>query len=122
MSTINRLLSRKDKYRFGTSKEKVMSSPTPNPSSTSTPSHASSVRSRHSSGSSFSSVSLAFSDLKAKRSPRLQATDGTVECSSTDRGTFLLQPKSNGGPLNGLFVAEGEKVKIEKDEEKKVCL
>lgn len=97
-----------------------MSSPTSRPSTASSPIHASSLRSRQSSGSSFSSVSLAFSDLRAKRSPRLQATDGTVECSSTDRGTFLLQPKSNGGPLNGLFVADGERKSIQKDEEKKV--
>lgn len=120
ISTMNRLLSRKDKHRHGTSQENVMSSPTSKPSSASTSIHASSTRSRQSSGSSFSSVSLAFPDLRAKRSPRLQATDGTVECSSTDRGTFLLQPKSNGGPFNGLFVTDGEKKSIQKDEEKKV--
>ena len=120
MSTMNRFLSRKDKHRHGNSKENVMSSPTFKPSSPSTSTHASSTRSRQSSGSSFSSLSLAFSDLRAKRSPHLQTTEGTVECSSTDRGTFLLQPKSNGGPLNGLFVADGEKRSIEKDEEKKV--
>ena len=102
-----------------------MSSPastpsTPSPASTRVSSSSSSKR--HSSTSSIPSVSLAFSSVAPKRSPRLQASRGVVECSSTDRGALLLQPKSNGGPLNGLFVADEERRVHEKDDDKKVGL
>ena len=116
MSTINKLLSRKDKHSHGTHKDKVMSSPASTPSPAPTPS---STRSRNSSYSSFSSLSLAFSTLVTKRSPRLQTHDGQVECCTADSGGFLLQPKRYSGLLNGFF--EGEEVKTpEKEEEKKV--
>lgn len=116
MSTINRFLSRKDKLSRGALKDKVMSSPAPTPSPIPTPI---STRSRNSSYSSFSSLSLAFSALVTKRSPRLQAHEGLVECGTADFGGFLLQPKRHSGVLDGFF--EGEKVKTpEKEEEKKV--
>lgn len=116
MSTINRFLSRKDKHSHGTHKDKVMSSPAFTPSPTPTPS---STRSRNSSYSSISSLSLAFSALVTKRSPRLQAHEGLVECCTADSRGFLLQPKRYSGLLNGFF--EGEEFKsLEKEEEKKV--
>lgn len=118
MSTINRFLSRKDKHSLGTHKDKVMSSPAFTPSPTQTPS---STRSRTSSYSSLSPLSLAFSPLVTKRSPRLQAHDGLVECCTADSGGLLLQPKRHSGIINGFF--EGETFKTpEKEEEKKVCL
>ncbi len=116
MSTINKFLSRKDKHSHGTHKDKVMSSPARTPSPIQTPS---STRSRKSSYSSSSSLSLAFSTLITKRSPRLQAHDGMVECCTADNAGFLLQPKRHSGTLNGFF--EGLELKTpEKDEEKKV--
>lgn len=116
MSTINRFLSRKDKLSQGTHKDKVMSSPAFTPSPTPTPS---STTSRNSSYSSFSSLSLAFSTLVTKRSPRLQAHGGLVECCTADSRGFLLQPKRYSGLLNGFF--EDEEVKAPgKEEEKKV--
>ncbi|CAD6582928.1 MAG: hypothetical protein ASARMPRED_001103 [Alectoria sarmentosa] len=93
-----------------------MSSPASTPSPTPTPS---STRSRNSSYSSFSSLSLAFSTLVTKRSPRLQAHDGPIECCTADSGGFILQPKRDSGLLNGFF--EGEEVKApEKEDEKKI--
>lgn len=116
MSTINRFLSRKDKHSHGAHKDKVMSSPASAHSPTPTPL---STKSRHSSYSSFSSLSLAFSTLVTKRSPRLEAHGGLVECCTADSGDFLLQPKRYSGLLDGFF--EGEEVKTpEKEEEKKV--
>ena len=116
-SSINRFLSRKDKFIHGTHKDKVMSSPVFTPSPVQTPSSA---RSRISSYSSLSSLSSAFSTLVTKRSPRLQAYDGVIECSTADSPAFVLQPKRYSGTLNGFF--EGEELKTpEKDEEKKVC-
>lgn len=116
MSTINRFLSRKDKQSHGTHKDKVMSSPASMPSPIQTPS---STRSRTSSYSSFSSLSLAFSTLTTKRSPRLQAYDGFVECCTADSNGFLLQPKRSSVTLNGFFGGEEFRTP-EKEEEKKV--
>ena len=113
MSTINRFLSRKDKHSHGTHKDKVMSS-TPSPVPT-----PSSARSRNSSYPSLSSLSLAFSTLVTKRSPRLKTLDGLVECCTADSDGFLLQPKRYSGLLNGFF--EGEEIRTpEKEAEKKV--
>ena len=116
MSTINKFLSRKDKHSHGIHKDKVMSSPASAPSPTPTPS---STRSRDSSYSSCSSLSLAFSTLVTKRSPRLHAQEGLIECCTADSDGFLLQPKRYSGLLNGFF--EGEEVKTPaREEEKKV--
>lgn len=119
MSTINRFLSRKDKHAYGSHKDKVNTSLESPPSRGSTIA-SSSMRSRRSTSSSLSSVSLAFSDLKPKRSPRLQATIGTVECSCANLGTLILQPRTDRGALNGLFVTEQEHKRHEKDEDRKV--
>lgn len=116
MSTINRLLSRRDKHTHGSRKEKVMPSPESPPTRGSTPASAS-LRSRHNSSS---SLSLAFPGLQSKQSPRLQATIEIVECSCADLGTLILQPKPNGGVLKGLFVADEERKSDEKDEDRKV--
>lgn len=118
MSAINRLLSRTDKHTHGSHREKVMSPPVSPPRGSTTASL--SLRSSHSTSSSVSSVSLAFPGLQPKRSPRLQATLGTVECSCADARTLLLQPKSDSAVLNGLFVAEQEHKKHERDEDRKV--
>ena len=116
MSTINRFLNRKDKSSHGTHKDKVMSSPasTPSPAQTSL-----TTRSRTSSYSSFSSLSLAFSILITKRSPRLQAHEGLVECCTANSSGFLLQPKRHSGTVNAFF--DGESFRTpEREEEKKV--
>ena len=116
MSNLNKFLSRKDKYSYGTHRNKVMSSPVSTPSPIQTPS---STRSRTSSYSSFSSLSLAFSTPVTKRSPRLQAHDGQIECCTADSNGFILQPKRYSGTLNGFF--EGGEFKTpQKEEEKKV--
>ena len=123
MSTINRFLSSrkdkdkdKDKFSQGTHKDKVMSSPDPTPSPLQTPA---STRSRNSSYSSLSSLSLAFSTFIAKRSPSLQAHEGSVECCTADSDRFLLQPKRYSGTLDAFFQAEEIKTP-QKEEEKKV--
>ena len=59
----------------------------------------------HSSSSSLSSLSLAFPNLKAKTSPRLQAVGGTVHSSTANASDCcLLQPRQTEGYLNGLFI------------------
>ena len=117
MSTINRFLSRRDRHTHGSHKEKVMSPPESPSSSDSV--EVSSLRPRRSTSSSLSSVSLAFPGLPRKRSPRRQANIGIVECSCTDLRTLLLQPKSDGGILNGMFVADQERKDHVKDEDRK---
>ena len=120
MSTINKFLSsRKDKHSHGTHKDKVMSSPSPAPSPIQTPASGASIRSKASSYSSLSSLSLAFSTSVTKRSPSLQAHDGLVECYTADSDRFLLQPKRYSGTLDAFF--QGEEIKTpQKEDEKKV--
>ena len=67
-------------------------------------------------------VSMAFTPLKTKRSPSLTIAGGEVECTSADAIDFLLQPKENDGPLNGVFVEDGKPKKMGKEEETKVCI
>ncbi|KAL8805474.1 MAG: hypothetical protein Q9182_001929 [Xanthomendoza sp. 2 TL-2023] len=103
MSTFHKLMSRKDRSSNGVVK-KVMSSPV-QPSSESTSSASSrsfpAGRSRTRS-SSFSSLSNAFLPTSSKRSPRLQATRGTVESSTANScDDWLLQPKQSSGFLHG---------------------
>ena len=116
MSTINRLLSRRDKHH-ASHKEKVMLSPATHPTSSSL-----FTRSGTTSSVSVSTVSLAFCTLLPKRSPRLQAALEPIECSSANPTSLLLQPKQHGGPLEGLFVPEEKERtdKPEKGDERKV--
>ncbi|KAL8926757.1 MAG: hypothetical protein Q9208_002831 [Pyrenodesmia sp. 3 TL-2023] len=129
MSTFQRLMSRKDKH--GTLK-KVMSTPAQSslssrPESTSSASSSgdawsSAASRRHTRSSSLSSLSNAFPITISKRSPRLQATNGTIESSTANsRDDWLLQPKQTSGFLHGSFPDE-EPQTLEKDDEKKVKL
>ncbi|KAI4131975.1 MAG: hypothetical protein LQ338_000959 [Usnochroma carphineum] len=129
MSTFHRLVSRKDKAANGTIK-KVMSTPTPSspsesvPSASSYPSTSSSLAAskRHTRSSSLSSLSNAFPSVASKRSPRLQASQGTIESSTANSGDdWLLQPKQTSGFLHGSFPDE-EPPPSNKDDEKKVKL
>lgn len=90
--------------------------------STPTTTLASFSTSRHGSFSSLSSLSLVFSGIRPKQSPRLQATIESVECSSANSTSLLLQPKQNDGPLNGLLVSKEEEFNAKSDieEETKV--
>ena len=131
MSGLNRLLSRRDKSAQRDDRlKKVMSLPPPNPSSasdsssslgsTGTFTRSSSLCGRKSS-SSLSSLSLAFTTQIPKRSPRLQAAEGTIHSSTANAYEhLLLQPKQTAGLLHGLFPEEENKSPI-KDDEKKVC-
>lgn len=130
MSGLNRLLSRRDKNAQRDDRlKKVMSLPTSNPSSTSDSSslvstgtftRSSSLCGRKSS-SSLSFLSLAFTTYVPKRSPSLQAAEGTIHSSTANAYEhLLLQPKQTAGLLHGLFPEEENKSPI-KDDEKKVC-
>jgi len=137
MSSINHLLSRRDKHSHGNNKKEVhfslsnapsiirvnkailplsiwciMAAPLPPQNSANSSAGTSSIP--------FTTISLAFSRSRAKRSPRLQTTNETVECSSANAETFVLQPKQRDAPLNGLFI-DDENIKAGRDEEKKVC-
>lgn len=132
MSGIHRFLSRRDKrHHKDPHHEKVMSpSMPPPPLPTAHSSSTSSLRTfsgtlflplqRHSSSSSVSSLSLAFPPPRPKASPRLQATEATVQSSTANTSDcYLLQPRQTAGHLHGLFTNHEEQVR-EKDEEKKV--
>lgn len=131
MSGLNRLLSRRDKHAHGVDRhKKVMSLPIPTPSSASDTSSlvstgtfagsSSSLRGQNSS-SSLSSLSLAFTTQIPKRSPSLQAAEGTIHSSTANTYEhLLLQPKQTAGLLHGLFPEEESKPPV-KDDEKKVC-
>lgn len=132
MSGLNRLLSRRDKHAHGVDRhKKVMSLPIPIPSSASDTSSSlvstgtfagspSSLRGQKSS-SSLSSLSLAFTTQTPKRSPSLQAAEGTIHSSTANAYEhLLLQPKQTAGLLHGLFPEEESKPPV-KDDEKKVC-
>ncbi|KAL9046410.1 MAG: hypothetical protein Q9206_007088 [Seirophora lacunosa] len=70
--------------------------------------------------SSISSLSNAFPASTAKRSPRLQASWGTIESSTANSGDdWLLQPKQTSGFLHG-SLPDDESQPVEKDDEKKV--
>ena len=116
MSTINRLLSRKDKHH-GNHKEKVPASPARVPSTSTSASI--STKSPHApfSSSSLYAISLAFATLLPKRSPRLQATIEPIQCSSANHATLLLQPKQHGGPLHGHSVPEENQPNEEPEKE-----
>lgn len=132
MSGINRLLSRRDKSaRADDRHKKVMSLPTPKSSSASgTSSSSSSLVSTGTftrsslcgrKSSSLSSLSLAFTAQTPKRSPTLQAADGTIHSSTANAFEhLLLQPKQTAGLLHGLFPEEESRSPV-KDDEKKVC-
>lgn len=111
---------------------KVMSPPMPSDLPTPVSSSASSFRTssrvftpfpniyQHTSSSSLSSLSLAFPNLKAKTSPRLQAAGGTVYSSTANaRGSYLLQPRREGR-ISGLFFASEEKKAPEKKDDEAV--
>ncbi|KAL8956201.1 MAG: hypothetical protein Q9193_006208, partial [Seirophora villosa] len=69
--------------------------------------------------SSISSLSNAFPASTAKRSPRLQASWGTIESSTANSGDdWLLQPKQTSGFLHG-SLPDDESQPVEKDDEKK---
>ncbi len=132
MSSINRFLSRRDKNSHGSDQKKVMSPPPPPPLPASDCSSTSSFSTstgtfaplssfyRHTSSSSLSSLSLAFPTQAPKKSPLLQATEGTVHASTANSyEDLLLQPKQTAGLLHGLFPDEDKKAP-EKDEDKKV--
>ncbi|KAL8707148.1 MAG: hypothetical protein Q9225_007814 [Loekoesia sp. 1 TL-2023] len=132
MSTFHRLVSRKEKASNGFMK-KVTS--TPAQSSPSSPSESTSsassypntswslIASRtHTRSSSLSSLSNAFTTSSPKRSPRLQATQGTIEASTANSShDWLLQPKQTSGFLHGSFPDEEVKP-LEKDDDKKIKL
>lgn len=131
MSGLNRLLSRRDKNAQGDDRhKKVMSLPTPKPSSASDTSSSfvstgtftrSSSLSRRKSSSSLSSLCLAFTAQTPKRSPSLQAVEGTIHSSTANAYEhLLLQPKQTAGLLHGLFPEEERKSPV-KDDEKKAC-
>lgn len=130
MSGLNRLLSRRDKNAQRDDRhKKVMSLPTPELSSASDTSSSlvsSGTLTRSSSfcglksSSSLSSLSLAFVTQTPKRSPSLQAADGTIHSSTANAHEhLLLQPKQTAGLLHGLFPEEESKPPV-KDDEKKV--
>lgn len=129
MSSINRLLSRRDKYTH----QKVMSSPVPTPphvsdsssisSSTTSTSTSPPVQFALSHGqkfsSSLSSLSLAFTTQTPKRSPSLQAIEGTIHASTANAFEhLLLQPKQTAGHLHGLFPDEETEAPVKDDETK----
>ncbi|KAL8829480.1 MAG: hypothetical protein Q9170_006152 [Blastenia crenularia] len=132
MSTFHRLMSRKEKHGNGTIK-KVMPTPTPTQVSPSSPSESTSsassyagaswcfvTSSTHTRSSSISSLCNAFPPASSKRSPRLQATCGTIEASTANSShDWLLQPKQTSGFLHGSFPEE-EAPPPEKDDDKKV--
>lgn len=130
MSGLNRLLSRRDKNAHGDDRhKKVMSLPIPQSSSASDTSslvspgtfaHSSSSLRGRKSSSSLSSLSLAFATQTPKRSPSLQAAEGTIHSSTANAYEhLLLQPKQTAGLLHGLFPEEERKSPV-KDDEKKV--
>ncbi|KAI4177740.1 MAG: hypothetical protein LQ343_000204 [Gyalolechia ehrenbergii] len=130
MSTFHRLMSRKERHGNGVFK-KVMS--TPAHSSPSSPSESTSSASSYPSGScsgvasrthtrssSLSSLSSAFPSAARKRSPRLQATQGTIESSTANSShDWLLQPKQTSGFLHGSFPDE-DVPQPKKDDDKKI--
>lgn len=133
MSGINRLLSRRDKNTHGDHPKKVMSSPVPTPPQISdSSSTSSSVASTgtfspflfplshgRTSSSSLSSFSLAFKTQTPKRSPSLQAIEGTIHASTANASEhLLLQPKQTSGHLHGLFPDEDVETPIKDDETK----
>ena len=63
---------------------------------------------------------MPFARPKAKRSPLLTASNWVIECTSANTLDYLLQPKENQGPLNGVFVEDEKPKKTGKDEEAKV--
>ena len=131
-SSINRLLSRR-RNTTRDQEKKVMSPPAASTSSTSgsftSPSFRSSsgsvpfsLSSGHSSSTSYSSLSLAFSAQRPKRSPHLQATDVTIHASTANTyDRLLLQPKQTSGRLFGVFPEDKNK-HSGSDDESKVCL
>lgn len=135
MSGINRLLSRRDRHAHGDHhQEKVMSSPAlaPTPLQISDSSSLSSSITSAStfpplllshgcaSSSSLSSLSLAFTTQTPKRTPSLQATEGTIIASTANASEhLLLQPKQTAGLLHGLFPEEDRQIPV-RDDEKKV--
>ncbi|KAL8734843.1 MAG: hypothetical protein Q9166_001195 [cf. Caloplaca sp. 2 TL-2023] len=76
----------------------------------------------HTRSSSISSLSNAFPPAAPKRSPRLQATRGTVEASTANScDDWLLQPKQTSGFLHGSFPDE-ENEGPNKEDDKKVMM
>ena len=132
MSGINRFLSRRDKHNKHGHQEKVMSPPMSSEQPTlgsssrssfrtsSGPSTASSISHKYSSSSSsLLSLSLAFSNVPGKRSPRLQAVQGIVHSSTAHTNDYcLLQPKQTSGYLHGLFNESEDTVPEKPDEAK----
>ena len=136
MSTFNRLLSRRDKHHNHDEEQKNEVDHFP-----SLPKRGGSlplcllIMDDRSSTSSFSewqatrsirppdSLSMAFTRLRPKRSPYLQASDLAIECISANSRKFLLQPKDQtlSTRLNGIFVDEETDRKSSKDDEAKVC-
>lgn len=130
MSTFNKLRNRKEKSGISTIKnvmsppaEPFLSSPSESTSSASSslgfPGSYDARRS-HTRSSSLSSLSIAFPAANAKRSPRLQATKGTIESSTANScDNRLLQPKQTSGFLNGSFPEEERRVSEEEEGDNK---
>ena len=112
MSSFNKLMSRKEKGSNSTVKnvmsqpaEPILSSPCDSASSFSSSLALSGFYrgfDEHRRSSSLSSLSSAFPAADTKRSPRLQASTGTIESSTANScDLLLLQPKHVSGSLDG---------------------
>ncbi|KAL8643841.1 MAG: hypothetical protein Q9226_008088 [Calogaya cf. arnoldii] len=120
METLHRLVNRKDKSANGDVK-KVMSSSPVQISPDSISSASSSAGRSHTRSSSISSFSIAFasSTSASKRSPRVQATQGTVESSTANScDLWLLQPKQTSGFLHGSSADEVQEASTKADDKK----